>query len=94
MRVVIASGQCRSASAPVPKLITPKTLGHSFGPGGIIGRGPFFAAKAAQQSNTLYFLGLCMSFWAMKEYVTLLKTRPAESSALGSRSAIPIPIYG
>ena len=37
----------------------------------------FFAAIAASNRISLLFFGL-LSFWAMKEYVTLLKTRPAD----------------
>jgi phosphatidate cytidylyltransferase len=41
----------------------------------------FFAAIAVSNRISLIFFGL-MSFWAMKEYVTLLKTRPADHHAL------------
>lgn len=41
----------------------------------------FFAAIAVSNRISLVFFGL-MSFWAMKEYVTLLKTRPADHHAL------------
>lgn len=41
----------------------------------------FFAAIVVSNRLSLVFFGL-MSFWAMKEYVTLLKTRPADHHAL------------
>lgn len=41
----------------------------------------FFAAIAVSNRISLVFFAL-MSFWAMKEYVTLLKTRPADHHAL------------
>ena len=41
----------------------------------------FFAAVVVSNRISLVFFGL-MSFWAMKEYVTLLKTRPADHHAL------------
>jgi phosphatidate cytidylyltransferase len=41
----------------------------------------FFAAIAVSNRLSLVFFGF-MSFWAMKEYVTLLKTRPADHHAL------------
>jgi len=41
----------------------------------------FFAAVIVSNRISLVFFGL-MSFWAMKEYVTLLKTRPADHHAL------------
>lgn len=41
----------------------------------------FFAAIVVSNRISLVFFGL-MSFWAMKEYVTLLKTRPADHHAL------------
>src|SRR5258708_28015434 len=41
----------------------------------------FFAAIVVSNRISLVFFAL-MSFWAMKEYVTLLKTRPADHRAL------------
>jgi phosphatidate cytidylyltransferase len=41
----------------------------------------FFAAIIVSNRVSLVFFAL-MSFWAMKEYVTLLKTRPADHHAL------------
>src|SRR5215813_7949927 len=41
----------------------------------------FFAAVALSNRWSLVFFAF-MSFWAMKEYVTLLKTRPADHRAL------------
>ena len=41
----------------------------------------FFAAVVVSNRISLVFFAL-MSFWAMKEYVTLLKTRPADHHAL------------
>src|SRR4030095_2736204 len=41
----------------------------------------FFGAIVVSNRISLIFFGL-MSFWAMKEYVTLLKTRPADHHAL------------
>src|SRR4030095_5585805 len=41
----------------------------------------FFAAIVVSNRISLVFFAL-MSFWAMKEYVTLLKTRPADNHAL------------
>src|SRR5437868_12833989 len=41
----------------------------------------FFAAVALSNRLSLIFFAF-MSFWAMKEYVTLLKTRPADHHAL------------
>lgn len=41
----------------------------------------FFAAVVVSNRISLLFFAL-MSFWAMKEYVTLLKTRPADHHAL------------
>lgn len=41
----------------------------------------FFAAIVVSNRLSLVFFAL-MSFWAMKEYVTLLKTRPADHRAL------------
>jgi phosphatidate cytidylyltransferase len=41
----------------------------------------FFAAIALSNRLSLVFFAF-MSFWAMKEYVTLLKTRPADHHAL------------
>ena len=41
----------------------------------------FFGAIAVSNRISLIFFAL-MSFWAMKEYVTLLKTRPADHHAL------------
>ena len=41
----------------------------------------FFAAIVVSNRVSLVFFAL-MSFWAMKEYVTLLKTRPADHRAL------------
>ena len=41
----------------------------------------FFAAVALSNKLSLAFFGF-MSFWAMKEYITLLKTRPADHGAL------------
>ena len=41
----------------------------------------FFAAIVVSNRISLVFFAL-MSFWAMKEYVTLLKTRPADHHAL------------
>src|SRR5258707_14086698 len=41
----------------------------------------FFAAIGVSNRVSLVFFAL-MSFWAMKEFVTLLKTRPADHHAL------------
>ena len=41
----------------------------------------FFAAVALSDRLSIVFLGL-MSFWALKEYLTLLETRPADHGAL------------
>src|SRR5213593_3703328 len=41
----------------------------------------FFGAIAFSNRIALVFFAL-LSFWAMKEYVTLLKTRPADHRAL------------
>src|SRR5258706_6150197 len=41
----------------------------------------FFTAIVVSNRISLVFFAL-MSFWAMKEYVTLLKTRPADHHAL------------
>ena len=53
----------------------------------------FFGAIAISTTLTLLLIGL-ISFWAFKEYVTLLKTRPADHRALvWSFLAIPIQYY-
>jgi phosphatidate cytidylyltransferase len=53
----------------------------------------FFAAVAVNQRLSLVFFAL-MSFWALKEYITLLKTRPADHRALvWTFLAIPIQYY-
>jgi phosphatidate cytidylyltransferase len=50
----------------------------------------FFAAVASPDWLALTFFGL-LSFWALKEYVTLLKTRPADHKALFfAFAAIPV----
>jgi len=41
----------------------------------------FFGAISVNQKISLVFFGF-LSFWALKEYVTLLKTRPADHRAL------------
>src|SRR5688500_11154192 len=41
----------------------------------------FFGAVAVSDRISLVFFGL-LSFWAFKEYITLLKTRPADHKAL------------
>jgi phosphatidate cytidylyltransferase len=53
----------------------------------------FFAAILVSNRISLVFFGL-LSFWAMKEYITLLKTRPADHHALVfTFLAIPIQYY-
>jgi phosphatidate cytidylyltransferase len=53
----------------------------------------FFAAVLLSNRLSLIFFGF-MSFWAMKEYVTLLKTRPADHKALVlTFLAIPIQYF-
>ena len=53
----------------------------------------FFAAVAVDRRISLVFFGL-MSFWALKEYVTLLHTRRADHRALlWSFLAIPFQYY-
>jgi phosphatidate cytidylyltransferase len=53
----------------------------------------FFAAILANNRVSLVFFGF-LSFWAMKEYITLLKTRPADYHALVfTFLAIPIQYY-
>lgn len=53
----------------------------------------FFAAIAINTWATLVLFAL-LSFWALKEYVTLLKTRPADHRALvWAFLAIPIQYY-
>jgi phosphatidate cytidylyltransferase len=53
----------------------------------------FFAAVAVSQRLSLVFFAL-MSFWALKEYITLLKTRHADHRALvWTFLAIPIQYY-
>jgi phosphatidate cytidylyltransferase len=55
--------------------------------------GVFFAAIAVSNPVSLVFFGF-LSFWAMKEYLTLLKTRPADHHGLLlSFLAIPIQYY-
>ena len=41
----------------------------------------FFGAIAVSNRISLLFFGF-LSFWALKEYITLLKTRPADHRAL------------
>ncbi len=53
----------------------------------------FFAAIAVDQRLSLVFFGL-LSFWALKEYVTLLPTRRADHRALlWSFLAVPVQYY-
>ena len=53
----------------------------------------FFAAIAVDQRVSLVFFAL-LSFWALKEYVTLLHTRRADHRALlWSFLAIPVQYY-
>lgn len=53
----------------------------------------FMAAILVSNRISLVFFGL-LSFWAMKEYITLLKTRPADHHALVfTFLAIPIQYY-
>lgn len=53
----------------------------------------FFAAILVSNRISLIFFGF-LSFWAMKEYITLLKTRPADHHALVfTFLAIPIQYY-
>jgi phosphatidate cytidylyltransferase len=53
----------------------------------------FFGAIAVNQKISLVFFGF-MSFWALKEYMTLLKTRPADHRALvWTFLAVPIQYY-
>jgi phosphatidate cytidylyltransferase len=53
----------------------------------------FFAAIVVSNRISLIFFGL-LSFWAMKEYVTLLRTRPADHHALVfTFLAIPIQYF-
>src|SRR5215216_7197114 len=52
-----------------------------------------FAAIAVSSSISLVFFGF-LSFWAMKEYITLLRTRPADHAALVfTFLAIPVQYY-
>lgn len=41
----------------------------------------FFGAVAVERRLSFVFLA-CMSFWALKEYITLLKTRPSDHKTL------------
>lgn len=53
----------------------------------------FFAAVAVNPVVSLIFFGL-MSFWALKEYLTLLNTRPADHKTLFlAFLAIPVQFY-
>jgi phosphatidate cytidylyltransferase len=53
----------------------------------------FFAAILVSNKVSLVFFGF-LSFWAMKEYITLLKTRPADHHALVfTFLAIPVQYY-
>ncbi len=53
----------------------------------------FFGAVAVSQRISLVFLGF-LSFWALKEYITLLRTRPADHRALvWTFLAVPIQYY-
>lgn len=53
----------------------------------------FFAAILVSNKISLIFFGF-LSFWAMKEYLTLLKTRPADHHALVlTFLAIPVQYY-
>jgi phosphatidate cytidylyltransferase len=53
----------------------------------------FFAAIAVSNRVSLFFFAF-LSFWAMKEYITLLKTRPADHHGLLlSFLAIPVQYY-
>ncbi len=53
----------------------------------------FFAAVAVSRTVSIVFFAL-MSFWALKEYVTLLKTRPADHRALVlTFLAVPVQYY-
>jgi phosphatidate cytidylyltransferase len=53
----------------------------------------FFGAIAVDSSISLVFFGF-LSFWAMKEYITLLQTRPADHAALVlTFLAIPVQYY-
>jgi len=53
----------------------------------------FFAAIIVSNKVSLVFFGF-LSFWAMKEYITLLKTRPADHHALVlTFLAIPVQYY-
>jgi phosphatidate cytidylyltransferase len=55
--------------------------------------GVFFGALALGRRATLVFFGL-LAFWALKEFLTLLKTRPADHRALAlSFLAIPVQFY-
>ncbi|HXG66412.1 MAG TPA: phosphatidate cytidylyltransferase [Blastocatellia bacterium] len=53
----------------------------------------FFGAVAISDVVSIVFFGF-MSFWAMKEYITLLKTRPADHGSLVlTFLAIPVQYY-
>lgn len=53
----------------------------------------FFAAVAVHPLLSLVFFGL-LSFWALKEFVTLLQTRPADHKALFlAFAAVPVQYY-
>lgn len=55
--------------------------------------GLFFAAISFSDSVSLVFFGF-LSFWAVKEYITLLKTRPADHHSLVlTFLAIPVQYY-
>ncbi len=55
--------------------------------------GVFLGAVLVRNWMSLVFFGF-LSFWAMKEYVTLLKTRPADHKALAlTFLAIPLQYY-
>jgi phosphatidate cytidylyltransferase len=55
--------------------------------------GVFFGALAIGPKTTLVLFGL-LAFWALKEFLTLLKTRPADHRALAlSFLAIPVQFY-
>ncbi len=53
----------------------------------------FFAAVAVSKLVSIVFFA-CLSFWALKEYLTLLKTRPADHRALVlTFLAVPVQYY-
>jgi len=53
----------------------------------------FFGAIAVSNRISLVFFGF-LSFWALKEYITLLKTRPADHRALvWAFLAVPVQYY-